>query len=398
MMRKLNPPISIFTLLSTAFASMLAGCSWIGFEPKQAGCPVEAVPGIAVVVGNRANSPAAAIPPAELDTKLEPLILRSRESKVKDQAIVGVNVIRLDGQPAIACVIKLDVNTHNTPAEEKASADFRNRIHTEVNAVRAKVAEADVFRALSLAADSVGNGGTIILVDSGLQTLPPLNFVGTNLVGAEPAQILERLTKLTPLPDLAGKTVVLAGIGYTAAPQKPLHEGQRQLLIRLWKALAENAGAKQVIVVTQPNTAESFPELPKVTPVSVPDPGTVRFICGSQTVLRNDGAVGFEPDEAIFLHEESARQALKQLADFLAANPDAHVTLTGNVAHYGSGKGGLDLRRATAVKNLLVEFGVTGSRIRAVGDGWGPYPTKDAGPDPAFDQQNRRVVVAISCG
>jgi outer membrane protein OmpA-like peptidoglycan-associated protein len=106
---------------------------------------------------------------------------------------------------------------------------------------------------------------------------------------------------------------------------------------------------------------------------------------------------GFEPDATTFLNRESARKAFSELAAFLAANPKATVTLTGNIAHHRS-TSRLDYRRAAAVKDLLVELGVAGSRITPVGDGWGPYPTKEAGPDPAYDQQNRRVVVTVSCG
>jgi hypothetical protein len=46
---------------------------------------------------------------------------------------------------------------------------------------------------------------------------------------------------------------------------------------------------------------------------------------------------------------------------------------------------------------VLVDLGVDGGRIAAQGAGWGPFPTKDAPPNPADDQRNRRVVISITC-
>jgi len=384
---------AIFATLSLAAAATLTGC-WI--DPQVTTCSTAAVPGIAVIVGNRANSPAPAIPTAELDSRLDALIRLSRSSKVDEEAVVGVDVIRLDGEPAITCVVKLDVNTHNDAADADAANRFRSDIANRVHEVQAQKPEADVLGALSLAAKSIGNGGTIFLIDSGLQTVNPLNFAATKLIGQEPDQILDLLRPIAPLPDLTGRTVVFAGIGYTAPPQERLHEGQQQLLVRLWQALAEQAGAK-VVVLPQPNTDPAATGLPKVTPVAVPDPGNVSFACNSQTVLRNDGKVGFVPNRTDFLDEVSARNALGELVRFLASNPDARVVLTGNIAHYGTDFS-LATRRAAAVKDLLVQLGAPAGRITAVGDGWGPYPSKTAGPDPVSDQQNRRVVVEVKCG
>jgi outer membrane protein OmpA-like peptidoglycan-associated protein len=154
-----------------------------------------------------------------------------------------------------------------------------------------------------------------------------------------------------------------------------------------------------VETVATPNTADAPKNLPAVSPVEVPPTDVIRIACNTDSILSNDGAVGFQPDSTTFVDSGRARQALAEFATFLTRNGDARASLVGTIAHYGTddGDSGLSRLRAERVRAVLVDLGVDGSRITAHGAGWGPFPSKDGPPSPADDQRNRRVVISITC-
>jgi outer membrane protein OmpA-like peptidoglycan-associated protein len=226
----------------------------------------------------------------------------------------------------------------------------------------------------------------------------PLDFRVPGLLDADPDAVARALSDSGYLPDLSGHTVVLAGIGYTATPQSSLDERRRANLVRIWEKIV-TAGGATVETVTTPNTADAPKNLPAVSPVDVPPTDVIRIACNTDSILSNDGAVGFQPDSTTFVDSARARQALAEFAAFLTRNGDARASLVGTIAHYGTddGDSGLSRLRAERVREVLVDLGVDGSRITAHGAGWGPFPSKDGPPSPADDQRNRRVVISITC-
>ncbi|MFT2543046.1 hypothetical protein ACMWP9_34105, partial [Escherichia coli] len=63
----------------------------------------------------------------------------------------------------------------------------------------------------------------VVVLGSGLQTTDPLNFAGTGLLYADPAQVVSDLSSRNLLPkDLNGVTVYWSGMGDTAGAQQPL--------------------------------------------------------------------------------------------------------------------------------------------------------------------------------
>ena len=355
-------------------------------DPAQP-CPTAARPGLAVAVGGRANTPAPSLP--------------DRVGELIDQAVTdgtGIDVIRVDGRPSIACAVSFKSDAANPVAQADDLNRFKRQARGIVGATRAKEPEANPLEALVLAGHAAGPGGPLVLLDSGLQTVAPLDFRVPGLLDADPDAVTRALADRGHLPDLSGHTVVLAGIGYTAAPQSPLDERRRANLTRIWEKIVTAAGAT-VETVTTPNTAGALENLPTVSPVEVPPPDVIRVGCNTESILSNDGAVGFKPDSTTFVDSKRARQALAEFAAFLTPNPSAHVTLIGTIAHYGTddGDSGLSRQRAERVREVLVDLGVARSRIAARGDGWGPFPAKDSPPNPADDQRNRRVIISIRC-
>ena len=363
--------------------SALVACT---SDPPQP-CPTAARPGLAIAVGGRANAPAPVVP--------------DRVGQLIDKAVTdgtGIDVIRVDGHPSIACALSFTSDAANPVARADDLNRYKQTARGILGATRAKEPEANPLQALVLASQAAGPGGPVVLIDSGLQTVAPLDFRAPGLLDADPDAVAKALSERGFLPDLKGHTVVLAGIGYTATPQSSLDEPRRANLVRIWQKIVTAAGAT-VETVTTPNTGDAPANLPAVSPVEVPPTDVIRIGCNTDSILSNDGAVGFQPDSTTFLDSARARQALAEFAAFLTRNRDARASLVGTIAHYGTddGDSGLSRQRAERVREVLVDLGVDGSRIAAHGAGWGPFPSKDGPPSPADDQRNRRVVISITC-
>ena len=240
-----------------------------------------------------------------------------------------------------------------------------------------------MLTALDLAGRSAGGNrpGTVVLVDSGLSTVAPLDFRQRGLLDAPPDETVEALRANNALPGLQGETVVLAGLGDVAEPQPALSPAQRSSLVALWTAIATAGGASCVAVVDEPRGGDAPSDAPAVSVVDVPPPPTITP--GQTTALPDDNSVGFQPDTAEFRDRNAARAVLTPFAQFLTESPSRRIALTGTSARAGTEAGQVDLstRRAEAVKALLVELGAPAERIstRGVGSRFPGY-VNDVGP------------------
>jgi outer membrane protein OmpA-like peptidoglycan-associated protein len=357
-------------------------------------CPTTPVAGIAIAVGNRANSPAPTMP-EELRPELSALIdmIQGQESAQ------GVTFISVDGAPAVRCVIRFDSELNNDIARDKAKSDAFATVSQIAQALPAGTEEVDVLAALDLAARSAQPGGVVVLVDSGLQTLAPLNFTELGLLDADPGSIADELARRSALPDLHDRTVILAGIGYTALPQPPLDSARIDHLAQIWSTIATRGGASSVVVSSRPNTHAAPTGVPAVSTVPVPARDNIQLGCNTTSVFTNDSSVGFDADSTTFRDPGRAATVLSQYGSWLRDNPSDQAVVTGNVAHYGTdeGDGGLAQARARRVRDALVAAGASTGQVTAKGDGWGPVPAKDAPPGAAYDELNRRVVIDLRC-
>src|SRR5687767_6652954 len=78
-------------------------------------CAETAVPGLAIAVGTRSNSPTPVMP-AELNAELTKII----DATIQGNTQIGVTVIRVDGSPSIGCGLTFDSSAENPIAKEKA--------------------------------------------------------------------------------------------------------------------------------------------------------------------------------------------------------------------------------------------------------------------------------------
>ncbi|WP_328458410.1 OmpA family protein [Amycolatopsis sp. NBC_00438] len=374
-------------LLTLPACALMAACG-----PDLQPCPTSPVPGgLAVAVGDRANSPKPAWP-AELDAELQTLT-QTAGPGVQDR---GVTLVRADGRPAIGCVLSYGGDEENPEATAHAKNVFLESVQDEAVNLAAAAPEANPLEAISHAAAAAGPGGTVALIDSGLQTVAPLDFRADHLLDKNTDWLVSALVQKHALPDLSGRKVILSGIGYTAPPQAELSVGDRAHLIELWQKIARAAGAREVVIVAKPDTTPPDAGLPDVGEIPIQPPGNPVPDCNQDAVLPDDGAVGFVPGHTEFRHEKQATATLQTISDWLKGHSSAKGKITGSIAHYGSDDG-LSKRRADRVRSVLVGLGARPDQLSAAGEGWGPFPSKTAGGSPEFDPLNRRVVISFTC-
>lgn len=196
-------------------------------------------------------------------------------------------------------------------------------------------------------------------------------------------------------------TVVLSGIGDTAPPQAPLDAASRSRLVEQWSAIVEAGGATCLHVDPHPMTDGGVAGLPRVSLVTVPRPPRPELNLERPLALRED-SVGFEDNSDKLRDPALARDVLKGIADAIIRE-DHHVSLVGTTATAGTEKGRreLSLRRAEAVKGLLVSLGVPASHIttRGVGTHY-PDHVKDLDAQgnliPEAAIQNRAVFLSVT--
>lgn len=386
-------PVLIVTAVLAGVSLSLVSCG-----DSSNDCPTSPVAaGLGVAVGGRANSPRPAWP-AALNTVLEDLAEQTWQEheagRIPDR---GVTLVRADGAPTIGCVVTMNPGGETQDARDANRRAFLQAVPAQTAALAAEQEQANPLAALSVAAAAAGAGGTVALIDSGLQTVAPLDFTAKGLLDADIDRLVDDLDRGGALPDLRDRKVVLVGIGYTAPPQTPLDEKRKSNLIELWQKIVMRAGATSLVVVATPNTDKSAEGLPEVTPVPLPAPSNPPG-CDTRWPIGDD-EIGFRANSTEIIDMAKARRVVKRFADWLVANPSGRAQLVGNVAHHGADNpDGLSRRRAEAVKRILVDLGADSGQVSARGGGWGPFPTKAAPPDPVSDPRNRRVVITLRCG
>jgi OmpA-OmpF porin, OOP family len=370
-------------------AAVLTGCGSGTSSPSSplvGTCLTDKAAPLALAIGARSN-----VPNTNLPTLVTPLL------EATASAGQQISLIRIDGRPKIFTPPPFSTTAQNPAARQQDVTNYLNSYVGPVlgGPIHAQVAQADVLTALDLAATATGPDGNIIIVDSGLQTVAPLDYRQPGLLMAPPSDVVTFLRNDHLLPNLTGRHVLLSGFGYAASPQPTLNEAQRDNVVNQWVAIVE-AGGGCVTVDRLPNTAAEIAGLPRVgivTPPTTPpfsNCGTIR--------LEDAGTVGFVVGKDTFRNPSAAEATLRQLADTLKQGTE-HVTLIGSTSSEGGDalNNPLSLKRAQAVAAVL---GLPPSRITTVGDGshWAGR-VNDIGPGgvllPGPAEQDREVIVQL---
>ena len=362
-------------------------------------CPVPVAP-MAIAVGVPANAPAGQLP-AQVRGAAQTVVAGASDQNRQPR----FSIVSVDGRPAVTNSASYSTDAGNAIAATDDQNAFLGALGQELSneKVAARDPEVDTLGALDVAGRAVAGTqpGTVVLVDSGLSTVAPLDFRQSGLLDAPAQETVDFLRSTNALPALQGTTVVLSGLGDTAPPQTPLSSAQRSSLIALYRGIAQAAGAACVAVVDEPRAGDPPDGAPEVSTVTVPPPPAVTP--GQATALPDDGSVGFQPDTAEFRDRNAARGVLTPFSQFLTEGPQRRLALTGTSARAGSmaSQVALSTRRAEAVKALLVEAGAPADRISTEGVGSDfPGYVVDQGPDgkqlPGPASTNRKVIVVPS--
>jgi outer membrane protein OmpA-like peptidoglycan-associated protein len=388
----LSRAVAVRSCAAAAIAALsLAGCGTHSPQPaaQSGGCTVSRAP-LALAVGARANSP------NPLLSQVSPLIIGATE------AGRPITLIRIDGSPKVAFDQPFRTNAQNSQTRQSDLKTYLGEIQRVFQGpIHAKAPGADVLTALTLAAQATHPGGDVVVIDSGLQTVSPLDFQHNNLLEATPGDVVSFLRHQNLLPDLRGRHVTLVGFGETAAPQHRLDLYQQRNVIAIWQQVAKAAGAACVAVNTQPNTSAALTGVPAVPLVAVPLPPVIRP-CGT-TVLNASNHVNFIANRPIFIDPAGARATLQLLAGKIR-NGNQTVQLIGSTATWGpvASRFTLSRQRANAVKQMLVSLGISADRIQVQGDGSTmPGRVTDTGPNgallPGPAAEDREVVAKLTC-
>lgn len=381
-------------------ALALAACG----SPERTGTPTGSAPrsgadttsscdvgtaSVALLVGGRTGSARPELPAVARTLLVDAAAARAT-----------ISLYRVDGKPTRAWSGQFTQEAPTKTALEQRAEAYAQQVTGAAARVTATTPEADQLTALTLAGRDTAAGGTIVMVDSGLQTVAPLDFASGDLLVASPTEVVADLKARRLLPDLTGRTVVFAGLGDTAAPQASLDNAYRANVVALWTAIAE-AGGACVDVDARPLQGRPASGLPAVAAVRVPAAPTVSA-CGV-TVLPDSSRVGFTPDTATFRDPAGAREALAALATAAKA-AGTRTVLEGTTATAGDEESrvALSTERAEAVRAELIALGVPADTLTARGVGTASsYHVDDLDGSgrlvPTLAVRNRTVVATLTC-
>ncbi|WP_285113691.1 OmpA family protein [Leifsonia sp. fls2-241-R2A-40a] len=344
---------------------------------------------LGVVAGSTANAPTVALPASA-----------SAQLAAAGTSNGSVTVVVPSGTPQVMGTTALGSSAQDAIVCQNDQRTKLTQITSYIDGLKASAPEVDFLGAIDQAARNLGSDPMgVIVVGSGLQTTDPLNFAGTGLLYADPAQVVSDLSSRGLLPtDLKGVTVYWAGMGDTAGAQQPLTVPARSNLEAIWSAVVKAAGGT-LSLLPEPASGSAPAGLPAVSPVTVEAVAT-KTDWSRPVVIRNSELL-FTKDTADFSDPGAAQKVLATLVPAIEQNGKV-VTITGTAskdqAADNAADTALSLRRADAVKAALVGLGVPASLMQTAGVGFewcGWKNEKDAAGtySDALAEQNRTVIL-----
>ena len=379
--------------------AMAAGC---GSQDTKNSDPLH----LAVIIGAHANAP------------------RANTSVMYDAVLEActhsgstISIIVNDGAPYASVVTVPETKSGLSAEKYQAIAKERTEQILELaDGMLAKTPETDLLSAVALAGRQLeaedGGRKELIIIDSGLSTMPPLDFSESLLEGVAPENVTELLDEQRALPDLQGiDSVRFFNVGDVAAPQARLTEANRKMLMEIWDKILTKAGAEEIKFQTDLPLSAVYEEgrMPEVSAVAVMERASA--LESKEVDLGEVDALGFDeetiafcPDTDEFVDREAAKAALEGAASYMEENPGFCAVLVGTTAKAGDLESCISLseKRAEAVKGLLTEIGVDAARLEAVGTGYdNPFykeDWKDGTLNEAMAAQNRAVILIDASG
>ena len=319
-----------------------------------------------------------------------------------------IAVVNADGNPDVKVTLNTDIKERLKKANpEKVKNDAISRAHSflsQLKEIHADDPEIDLLKSLNLATRVLSefpanSKKTIIVYASGLSTAGIFDFKN-NLICADPHALAEQLFQKNEIPDFEGITIRWFQMGDTALPQQELSGAQVNSLKEIWSSIITKTGGT-FEVDTAPYADTQKSGFPRVTPITLPETQPIAYDSSlsadfTQPQLLTEELVQFIPDSDQYLNRDDAYNVISSLANYMKTNGDLSLMLIGTTAGDETNEASLDLsrRRATAVRNTLIEMGIAPERLISKGLGSSdPWHISGLAMSDPLSSANRKVVL-----
>lgn len=237
----------------------------------------------------------------------------------------------------------------------------------------------------------------IMIVGSGLSDSGVLDFAHDDVIENyydNPSSVVNTLANSSSVVknSLKGASVIWYNLGNTVAPQPSMND-EKATLQNIYNSLFGYVGADKPEYLYKEQSSKAQ---------SVESPYTVQPTFPSQlavgdVVSFNEYVGAFQPDKAILINPESAKQKLTSFVKKLNRG-DKNLKLTGYIAICVDGAT-LGKERADTIKGLLINMGVDEKRISTFGEPGQPPLNGDQEPYSCSrnlpDEEKRTVMIEV---
>lgn len=304
-----------------------------------------------------------------------------------------ITLICDDGSP-YSCVVDIPeqqkgltkakyISIANEQTKEILEAASRMTAKTEqVDTLKAVQLGARSLKSAEIETDSAVITRKMVILDSCLSTTGALNFTQSSLDGISVDDIIRQLRDIGELPDMSIiDEVTVYTCGDTAGRQPTLTESNRETLKDVWSSLFSACGVTANMKDDLPLSAVyDTDDLPGVDTVAV-EQDSVSISSEEETgeVLQtgvvisfDETSVSFRPGTAELADPDKAQKSLEYVTGFLSSHPNYELLICGTTACWGGEAYCRDLsvRRAEAVRGLLIESGIAEDRLCVAGVGY----------------------------
>lgn len=304
-----------------------------------------------------------------------------------------ITLICDDGSP-YSCVVDIPeqqkgltkakyISIANEQTKEILEAASRMTAKTEqVDTLKAVQLGARSLKSAEIETDSAVITRKMVILDSCLSTTGALNFTQSSLDGISVDDIIRQLRDIGELPDMSIiDEVTVYTCGDTAGRQPTLTESNRETLKDVWSSLFSACGVTANMKDDLPLSAVyDTDDLPGVDTVAV-EQDSVSISSEEETgeVLQtgvvisfDETSVSFRPGTAELADPDKAQKSLEYVTGFLSSHPNYELLICGTTACWGGEAYCKDLsvRRAEAVRGLLIESGIAEDRLCVAGVGY----------------------------
>lgn len=364
--------VVLLAIVIASFAHPDAGlCRGQGEDPNRAGyCPIStaAYDQLIVITGNTQNTPEPDLDLMEDEsaaTVLSDVFYNSEQGAKPKISVVSASgdnhTIEFDKKSKYVTTSTIEASESNL---KKLAKELNKAIKEPASSYGANYTGA-ITEAKNLI-DPHSAHPAIIIIGSGLSDSGVLDFAHDDVIENyydNSSSVVNTLEKNPSVVknSLKGTSVIWYNLGNTVAPQPSMNE-EKATLQNIYNSLFSYVGADKPEYLYKEQSSKDK---------SVDSPYTVQPTFASQlsvgdTISFNEYVGAFQPDKAILINSDSAKQKLASFVRKLNRG-DKNLKLTGYIAICVDGAT-LGKERAETIKSLLVSMGVDEKRISTYGE------------------------------